>query len=276
MPTLHLKPNLNLEFASYPEMLGVAWRSLPWLWQLEQSKHAPQPQKAKLLRQVSQGIARAVDADIQIQGLEFLPNQPCILAPLHEGLFDIIALLHLPIAMTFAARSELLEWQWLGSIFQATNVIEVNPEQGISSYRRLLCQAKYVLRDQHLVIFPQGSVCGLEIAFQRGAFGIAKALQVPIVPIVLTGSHTIWDHPFNSQIHQHQRIILQILEPVQNPDIRNLERQMKHLALEHQPRRFDPEKDGFWDSYKLEIDPDYPDLVTRMQSHRSRFAKHNK
>ncbi|KKN84868.1 hypothetical protein LCGC14_0285340 [marine sediment metagenome] len=34
------------------------------------------------------------------------------------------------------------------------------------------------------------------------------------------------------------------------------------------PRHFDPDRDGWWDGYRYEIDPDYPDLAKRVAEHR--------
>ena len=49
-----------------------------------------------------------------------------------------------------------------------------------------------------------------------------------------------------------------------------IERQMKEFALASAtpPRHFDPGRDGFWDAYRYEIDPAFPDLARRIASHR--------
>ena len=45
---------------------------------------------------------------------------------------------------------------------------------------------------------------------------------------------------------------------------------MKQLALASAtpPRHFDPIRDGYWDDYRYEIDPTFPDLAQRIASHR--------
>jgi 1-acyl-sn-glycerol-3-phosphate acyltransferase len=266
-----LKPNLVFHFASRQEALACALRSLPWLLQLHQLQKRNLFEQTRVLQQVSRGLAKAIDLKVEISGLEFLPKEPCIIVPLHEGMFDVLALLHLPLAMRFAARSELFTWQWLGNIIKATQSIEVNPESGISSYRRLLHQAKAVLmRSEHLVIFPQGSVCGLEIAFQRGAFALAKTLDVPILPIVLTGSHRVWDHPFHPDLQTGQTINLCILEAQRNPEMLSLQRQMKQLALQqtNTPRHYLPKRDGYWDGYVFEIDRQFPQIFAEISLYR--------
>jgi 1-acyl-sn-glycerol-3-phosphate acyltransferase len=53
-----------------------------------------------------------------------------------------------------------------------------------------------------------------------------------------------------------------------NPDPVALKRRMKQLALEANPRRYSPQRDGFWDDYRLDIDPDFEDVWTEVQAHR--------
>jgi 1-acyl-sn-glycerol-3-phosphate acyltransferase len=45
---------------------------------------------------------------------------------------------------------------------------------------------------------------------------------------------------------------------------------MKQKALQAfpEPRHFDPDRDGWWDDYGYEIDPDYPELAERVAEHR--------
>ena len=52
---------------------------------------------------------------------------------------------------------------------------------------------------------------------------------------------------------------------------RSIEQQMKEVALQAgmaPVRRFVPERDGWWDGYAFEIDPDYPDLAEAIETRR--------
>ncbi len=180
MATLLLKPNLKFR-ASGSDLIQIFLKSMPMFYQLLRVQYLPREQQSRALQSSAKILTRALQVQLEIQGLEHLPQEPCVIAPLHEGLLDVLALLHLPLTMRFATRGELFEWQWIGSVIKALHSIEVNPEQGSSSYRRLLKAAKDVFaHGEHLVLFPQGSICGIETAFQKGAFALAKALDVPI------------------------------------------------------------------------------------------------
>jgi Acyltransferase len=165
---LKLRPNLHFKFTNWLEAGVVLTRLLPVLVWFGLSRN---------VSSLARGVAWAFGVQVQMTGLEHLPKTPSVLLPLHEGLFDVVALLHLPKKMRFAARSELLGWQWLGGLLRRAGVIEVNPEQPVSSYRRLLRQTpKVVAAGESLVIFPQGSVCGLEIDFLAKCFCHRQAL----------------------------------------------------------------------------------------------------
>ncbi len=131
-----------------------------------------------------------------------------------------------------------------------------------------------------LVVFPQASILGVEAAFQRSALRLATSLGVPVVPIVISGTHRVWEHPYSSRLRFGCRVRMDILEPLTRADEaewRGLERSMKERALADPgapARRFDPERDGYWDGYPYEIDPDFPELAARVAGHRRSAVEH--
>ena len=56
---------------------------------------------------------------LEIAGLEHIqPGTAYIVTPLHEGLADAVALLHLPLDLRFVARDEFLAWPFfVGMLF---------------------------------------------------------------------------------------------------------------------------------------------------------------
>jgi 1-acyl-sn-glycerol-3-phosphate acyltransferase len=87
----------------------------------------------------------------------------------------------------------------------------------------------------------------------------------------------VWEHPFSPTVRLDQEISVRVLSPVRpgqldTGTVRALERRMKHLALEPSTapaRRFQPDRDGWWDDYRYEIDPDYKDLARRLAARRA-------
>lgn len=131
-------------------------------------------------------------------------------------------------------------------------------------------------RGESLVVFPLGSVLGLEVGFRPGALRLAHRLRIPVLPVVISGSHRVWEHPFSSRLRLRQRVTLSILPPVSVSGLtrhglealmHDLEREMKRVALgaDHAPpRRYLPERDGTWDAHDFVIDPALTDLARRL------------
>jgi len=229
-------------------------------------------------RSWARSAARAIRLDIEVSGLEHIdPSRPYVVTPLHEGFTDLIALQRLPLNMIYAAAEELFSWDYLGPYLRASGQPVVSQGSGASSYRAMLRAGKEATaRNESLVVFPQGTVLGIETAFQPGAFRVAQHLDVPLLPVVLTGSASVWDFPFSTRLNTGGSIHMEVLAPVAGRDAvkraHSIETAMKDRALEADPapRRFDPARDGWWDGYRYEIDSRFPDLRDAVADHRSR------
>lgn len=222
--------------------------------------------------------ASALDLELEITGLANVdPEQRYVIVALHEGLIDPIALLHLPLPLRFAARDELFDWHALGRYLRATRQVRVDERPDVVSLRRLYHDVAAAFDDgDSLVVFAQGSVLGIEVAFRPGAFRIARQLGRPVLPVVLAGSHLVWEHPFSPRVRLGRQIKMSILPAIPSAGLdaaapRRIERTMKRLALVGSTpvRRFVPERDGWWDGYRFDIDPDFPDLADRVAAHRA-------
>ncbi len=253
-----------------------------WLLAGNRSRFLPWQQQLAALRHACTGLSQALGRHLEVSRLEHIQDQgPFVVLPLYEGRLDFISLFQLPLPLRFMARLETMRWPLIGPIMRDSGSIEVSRERGLSSYRAMLRQAEPIFaRGKNLVEKPPGSICGLEIEFQPGAFRLAKHFGLPILPVVLTGSHSIWDFPFNPFLHGADRVCMEILEPVPTSVISadpeavrvKLKRRMKSRALEANfapPRRYDPDCDGYWDGYLLEIDPDFADLHAKIAAHRA-------
>ena len=211
-------------------------------------------------------------------GLASLPSGPYIVAPLHEGLVDAVVLHRLGLDLTFMARDELFEWPELGPYLRASRQIVVPTDLDRAGLMAAVRQVRgSVDRGESVVVFPQGSILGIEIAFTRGAFALAERLSVPLLPVVITGSHLVWEHPYTDRLRFGCDVAMTVLPPVA-PDeamsrMREIEREMKRTALDSArppARRYVPERDGFWDGYRFEVDPAFPDVAAQIRAHRSR------
>lgn len=241
--------------------------------------------RAHLQRSVAQRLLAHLRVRVEFHGLGDLPREPHVIVALHEGIADALCLISLPCALRFVAREEIFEWPAIGPALERMRHIAIDPERGAAGCRALIRHATAALgAGEHVVFFPQGTVLGIETAFQPGAFRLARMLHAPILPIVLTGSHRIWEHPFSARLRYGQRAAVFVLPPVPCEEVRrtmplqllgDLQRRMKSVALSGQgpePRRFVPARDGFWDGFAFDIDADFPDLRAQVERHRAALA----
>ncbi len=227
------------------------------------------------------GLAsRLIGLRFDITGLEHIdPNEQYIVVALHEGFADGLALLQLPLSLTAVARDELAAFPLLGSQLARGRHLLIDPERPVHATRTLHRAAREAIdAGDSLLLFPQGSILGIELAFQPGAFNLARQLGRPILPVVLTGAHRVWDHPFSATLRLNQRMTVTVLPPVPAseaiPRRNEIEHRMKQHALASPtpPRHFDPNHDGYWDAHRYAIDPVYPALAHLVATHRRHAA----
>ena len=226
--------------------------------------------------------ARLIGLRIRISGLEHVdPEERYVVASLHESFADGLALLHLPLSLTAVARDELATFPFLGRQLARGGHLFIRPERPVHAARTLQREACAAIEaGDSVLFFPQGSILGIEIAFQPGAFTLARRLGRPLLPIVVTGGHRVWEHPFAPTLRANQSMSVVVLPPVPPDEAVSqraaIEGCMKRLALDSAtpPRHFDPSRDGYWDGYRYEIDPAFPDLAQRIASHRRGAGHH--
>ena len=221
--------------------------------------------------------ARLIGLRVRVNGLEHIdPRQRYVVASLHEGFADGLALLHLPLSLTAVVRDELVAFPVLGGQVARGRHLVIRPERPVATTRTLRRDARLAVEaGESVLFFPQGSVLGIETAFQPGAFTLARRLGRPLLPVVVTGGHRVWEHPFAPTLRPDQAVSVEVLPPVPAEEaVRKrvaIERRMKQVALASPtpPRRFDPDRDGYWDGYRYEIDPAFPALAARVAAHRA-------
>ena len=264
-------------------VVGIGtWLGAPLLLMRSLGRTGRRRELQRVAKWWARGVTRHLAIRLEIVGLELIdPDEAYVVTPLHEGFADALALLHLPLSLRFVVRDELFSWRLFGGLLRDTEQLEICPEVGMVSYLQLRRQAPAVLGGgESLVIFPQGSILGIEIDFKAGPFALAEALGRPVLPVALTGSHRVWEHPYSPRLRYGQRLSMTVLPPVSADELRDLgvegacaeiQRRLKTRALDGQmasPRRFVPERDGYWDGYAYEIDPAFPSLKAEIARHR--------
>lgn len=221
--------------------------------------------------------ARLLGVRIRIEGVEHIdPGERYVVVSLHEGFADALALYRLPLTLTAVARDEIAELPLLGDHLKRGHHIFLRPELPLEATRALIRGAQTAIEaGNSVLVFPQGSILGIELAFQPGAFHLAKRLGRPVLPVVVTGGHRVWEHPFSPILRTNQEMSVKVLPPVHPQEAvsrsEEIEFEMRQAALKSEipPRHFDPNLDGYWDGYRYEIAPAYAELARQVATHRA-------
>ena len=262
--------------------LGATWLLGPPAWAMSAAgRVGARGMLHRLERSWARVASGLLDIRLEVGGLDNLSSGgPFVVAPLHESFVDSVALLQLPLDLRFVVREELVAWKVLGRHLRSTQQVMIRPESPRVAWKSLLGTAPAVVASgESLVVFPQGSILGIEAAFQSGAFRLADRLEVPLLPVVITGTHRVWEHPYSPRLRFGQRVSVRGMEPLPVGRAaalaRDLEVRMKEIALGGRvapPRRFDPERDGYWDGYAYGIDPAFGELRRQVDEHRGRLV----
>ena len=194
----------------------------------------------------------------------------------------MLCLLQLPLPMRFVARREIFGWPEVGPVITRLGHLSINPEHPLGGFRELWRGADRILAGgESLAVFPQGAIAGIQSDFHRGVFEVARRLGAPILPVAISGTHRVWEHPFAPTLRYGQRVALTVLPPISAGEVQTP--QPGRPARPHPPghegggpgpgappaRFFDPDRDGYWDGYQLDIDPDFPEMARKMAEHRA-------
>jgi 1-acyl-sn-glycerol-3-phosphate acyltransferase len=130
--------------------------------------------------------------EVDVLGREHLAGGgPFVFAPNHQSHLDILVLLgFLPGRTRFAAKRELWRHPVVGAVLDTLGMIPIereHPERAVDALNRASKTPESV------VVFPEGtrSRTGELLPFKKGAFVLAIASGLPIVPVVCRGTRRL-------------------------------------------------------------------------------------
>lgn len=146
---------------------------------------------------------RAAGARVAVQGLEHIrPATAYVVVSNHQSDLDpMVHLRMLPLSLRVLAKRELFRIWLLGPAMRTAGMIEVNrtsPDLG----RIDQAAARSLTAGHSLLVYPEGTTSpdGTIAEFRDGAFIVAIAGQVPVLPVAIHGSCRIWP-PRRGAIH---------------------------------------------------------------------------
>ena len=132
---------------------------------------------------------------VTVEGRENLvEGQSYVFCPNHQGAFDIFLIYgFLHRNFKWMLKQSLREAPFIGKACESAGFIFID-NHSPKKIQRSYDAARKVLRDgMSIVIFPEGrrTSTGQMGPYKRGAFMLADELQLPVVPITITGSFEV-------------------------------------------------------------------------------------
>lgn len=129
-----------------------------------------------------------------------IPEGPYIIISNHSSYLDIFFMHSLmpKHPFLFLGKGEILGYPIIRTYFKGLN-IPVHRKDRAKAAQSFVMAKKAVNEGWSLVIFPEGTIpdegCPKMIPFKAGAFKLAKALNIPIVPITFTNNWHLFSDP---------------------------------------------------------------------------------
>ncbi len=117
-----------------------------------------------------------------------IPTTPSLIVVNHESTWETLAALVLFPDVAIVAKSELLRIPVMGWYLHRSPMILIDREDATKALRDMVGQSRAALAEgRSVLIFPEGSrkPLGEPIAFRRGVELLYRALDVPVLPVVV-------------------------------------------------------------------------------------------
>jgi long-chain acyl-CoA synthetase len=155
--------------------------------------------------------------NLEIKGIENIPNQPVIFAPNHQSYLDgFLIVLSLPNHILkktfFLAEETYFNTSFRRSIAKNFNIITVNVNKDLKGS---LIKSAYALKNgKNVVIFPEGARTRDDklLPFKKGFAILSKELNIPVVPVVIKGAFE--SLPINKSLPRPSKISVEFLNLV--------------------------------------------------------------
>jgi 1-acyl-sn-glycerol-3-phosphate acyltransferase len=162
-----------------------------------------------------------------------LPAGPYVIISNHSSYLDIF-LMHSIMSkhpFLFMGKSEILSYPIIKTYFKGLN-IPVDRKDRTKAARSFNDAKKAVQEGWSIMIFPEGTIPDDQnpkmLPFKNGAFKLAKALNIPIVPITFVNNFQLFSepldlkgtaHPGTSRIYIHPAIHTTAIEKLSDKEL---------------------------------------------------------
>ena len=151
----------------------------------------------RLIRFWARGVLRVCGVKVRLHGRDRLNSQKaCLFMANHQSYFDIPILIVAfdTLQVRWVSKHEVRKVPIIGLCMQVTHQVLVDresPTQAVAVIRQV---KKLLAAGISVIFFPEGTRTrdGHLQQFKPGGFAVAVEAGVPVVPVTITGSRTLW------------------------------------------------------------------------------------
>lgn len=143
------------------------------------------------------------------------PRRPYVAVANHESFADIFLISHLPWEMKWLSKDAIFRIPIMGWMMRMAGDIAVERGRRDSRSRAIAQVHDRLEKNVSVIILPEGtrSPDGELLPFRNGAFRVAIAMQLPVLPIAVAGTrHAMAKHSLR---FGRARAIARVLEPIE-------------------------------------------------------------
>ncbi|WP_142413158.1 lysophospholipid acyltransferase family protein [Hathewaya massiliensis] len=221
---------LFLEFGLY--MIGCYFKKIKYNSLKKNSPKEAEEFLSKLVKEWSEFIVKKVPMEVEISGIENIPEDPCLFAANHQSLLDIPVMLYaIPRTIGVVAKKELMKSPsitfWMREI-KCVFIDRQNPREGIKA----IIEGSNNLKEGHsMLIFPEGtrSRSSNMNEFKKGSLKMALKSERPIVPVTLDGTYKSYEG--NNNKLQKSKVKVVFHKPIYVDNLSKEEKDNIHLTV---------------------------------------------
>lgn len=124
----------------------------------------------------------------QIEGLDDLPSEPCLIVSNHQSAWETITYLLFFPEVAIITKIELLKIPIFGAFLKRSPMIPIDRDAGTKALRQMVEEGQLALEQgRSILIFPEGTrqAPGTPIEFKRGVELLYSKLNAPLLPVAM-------------------------------------------------------------------------------------------
>ena len=143
---------------------------------------------------------KSAGIELDVKGVENIPDGPVLYVSNHQGIYDPVALMEtMKTVPGFFAKKEVENVPIMSAWMRELGCVFIDREDPSKALGEINKGVEQLKKGRSLAVFPEGTRSrSRDIGeFKGGAFIMAQRAKVPIVPVAMDGSYLLWENNNN-------------------------------------------------------------------------------